>query len=981
MLKKARHIIFLWTFIQVILQNGMAQVPVPRMLDYEMGLPSNTVYNILQDSKGYIWIGHDKGLTRYNGSDFKNYSSNMNQSRALSNIEEDKFGRIWCQNFSGEIFYTESDSLHEFRKFGSTGNYLNVSIFNKKQILSVRGNELMSFDLDENKVKKINTGGYSVCRGNLHSSASAFYCFTLLNHAIIKIPYSKKPELIKLPQNIHPLMFFEFKNKLIVLPSSGLNDAAIVENGKCKTVGIHLKILIQHAGIINGEIWVATSEGIYRFDENLNLLYNGKPLYPELNVSKVLRDHEGSIWISTLNKGIVILPNLDVQFVKLNLPNPSILAMSFFSSTNKVILGTGYNQLVEFNQKDNSLNLLYDFKLRHDITKIYNDVPNDLIWVGSDQMYAIRPGTNSIEYKKSFSLKDMVYLDKNTYALAGSDGVSLFSYQGDTLNNYFSKLFQNQPEKWAYDRQFIFGSEGRSKCVEYNSISQTLYASNYKGLFYWTKNTKGKILDDQGKPIYATDILVNGNKVYVVTYSGALLFVNGTKVEKKINAFQGLEKKSIIKIESFGDNLWMLFENAIVKYNLISEKYVAIKISDGLPNTEIKDMVVADNNVYLATRIGLVKFHENMGNSPLVPLLEIEDIFVNRIKRTSNDFSFDLKYNENNLEIYFSILSYRQNAGVNAYYSINGKEWIVLGSSTKLLKFIGLSPGQYNIRIKLVKPDGSEIFFSQTLKFRIASPIWSQWWFILICVVVIGFLAYSFMRFRLNELRKEAEFKTAKERMEKEIQMSTLTSIKSQMNPHFVFNALNTVQSYIFTNDKDNAIEYLNKFSDLTRMILDMSNREMIPLSEEIRALNLYLDLESIRFEDNFTFELKVNENVNTDLIQIPSMLIQPYVENAIKHGLLHIQRARKLKVEFLREDNALIVFVDDNGIGRKKSEEMKLSKKSGHKSFATEANKKRLQLLNQGRANTIDIEFLDKTDGLGRPNGTMVILAIPINF
>jgi LytS/YehU family sensor histidine kinase len=164
-------------------------------------------------------------------------------------------------------------------------------------------------------------------------------------------------------------------------------------------------------------------------------------------------------------------------------------------------------------------------------------------------------------------------------------------------------------------------------------------------------------------------------------------------------------------------------------------------------------------------------------------------------------------------------------------------------------------------------------------------------------------------------------------------------------------------------------------------MVLDMSSKEKITLTEEIKALRLYLDLEKKRFEDTIEYQIVVNGISNPDLIQIPSMLIQPYVENAIKHGLLHKKGERKLKIEFLREGNAVIAFIDDNGIGRKKSNEMKMLKPSSHKSFASEANSKRLAILNQGRENTIDIEYLDKSDSYGHTMGTMVILAIPLNF
>jgi LytS/YehU family sensor histidine kinase len=199
------------------------------------------------------------------------------------------------------------------------------------------------------------------------------------------------------------------------------------------------------------------------------------------------------------------------------------------------------------------------------------------------------------------------------------------------------------------------------------------------------------------------------------------------------------------------------------------------------------------------------------------------------------------------------------------------------------------------------------------------------------------------------------------------------------MNPHFIFNALNTIQSYIYLNEKDNAILYLVKFSDLTRMILEMSNHEKISLADEIKTLMLYLDLEKMRFEDTLFFDVFIAENIVADNIKIPSMLIQPYVENAVKHGLLHKKDDRKLFIRFTHEDDILTVEIDDNGIGRKKSQLINAARKNKHESFSTIANQKRLELLNLGFNDHIGIEIIDKSDEKKQASGTKVILRIPL--
>ncbi len=231
---------------------------------------------------------------------------------------------------------------------------------------------------------------------------------------------------------------------------------------------------------------------------------------------------------------------------------------------------------------------------------------------------------------------------------------------------------------------------------------------------------------------------------------------------------------------------------------------------------------------------------------------------------------------------------------------------------------------------------------------------------------------------RETELR---ELTIKQQQTELEQAESELKAIRAQMNPHFIFNALNTIQSYIYLNDKQNASNYLGKFSRLTRMILDMSNHEVVSLKDELEALTLYLQLERMRFEEVLTFNIAIADALDTESIKLPAMLIQPYIENAIKHGLLHKKDNRELLCSFDLNGGNLIVRIDDNGIGRQRSMEMNATKGGDHKSFATNANAKRFSLLNKNSDDTIGVVYTDKTDADGQPKGTLVVLTIPVQF
>lgn len=207
-----------------------------------------------------------------------------------------------------------------------------------------------------------------------------------------------------------------------------------------------------------------------------------------------------------------------------------------------------------------------------------------------------------------------------------------------------------------------------------------------------------------------------------------------------------------------------------------------------------------------------------------------------------------------------------------------------------------------------------------------------------------------------------------------------LENLRSQMNPHFVFNALNSIQEYIMKNQRVQAGDYLGgKFADLIRTYLDHSVKGRITVQEEIDSLNMYLELEQLRFEERLQYEIKIDIEQNPDHFFIPTMLIQPYVENALKHGLLHIEGERLLNVTFSLDaaQHLIICTVDDNGIGREKAREIQAKRLRHHKSFATKATDDRISLLNYVLEKEASIEITDKHNGT-QATGTLVTIKIP---
>ena len=254
---------------------------------------------------------------------------------------------------------------------------------------------------------------------------------------------------------------------------------------------------------------------------------------------------------------------------------------------------------------------------------------------------------------------------------------------------------------------------------------------------------------------------------------------------------------------------------------------------------------------------------------------------------------------------------------------------------------------------------------------------------ILIALLLLIMLLFYFSRLKIKRKSEiiALELKETQKRLalEKQYKDSELKALKAQMNPHFIFNALNSIQDYIILNQKNLASDYLGKFADLIRNYLHFSDTGFISIPDEIHNLNLYLELEKLRFEEKLNYTFNIDEKVKSEMITIPTMLIQPYVENALKHGLLHKKNDRKLQISIHKiSDKIIECIIEDNGIGREKSKEINSKRKLHHKSFALKATTERLELLNFGKDKKIGVEFIDLKED-DNAVGTKVILKIPI--
>jgi sensor histidine kinase YesM len=203
--------------------------------------------------------------------------------------------------------------------------------------------------------------------------------------------------------------------------------------------------------------------------------------------------------------------------------------------------------------------------------------------------------------------------------------------------------------------------------------------------------------------------------------------------------------------------------------------------------------------------------------------------------------------------------------------------------------------------------------------------------------------------------------------------------LRSQMNPHFLFNSLNSIKLYIINNEKKNAVHYLNKFSKLVRKILEASSVREIALAEELETVELYMNIENIRFNDEIQFEISVDEGIDTHLVKIPSLILQPFLENALWHGLSSKEGEKRIHLHVSRERSSYInITITDNGVGREESEKMKERRVLKRKSVGIDITRERLANFSKDFQNSFQVDIVDLYDENNKPSGTQIVLHIP---
>ncbi|MCB9309218.1 MAG: histidine kinase [Lewinellaceae bacterium] len=949
-------------------------------LDIRNGLPSNNVYVLKQDSKGFIWGTTDKGVFRYDGKNFKYFTSDNGLG------DNDNFGmlidskdNIWlCSqksiqiiqpngliknitnvhpyfsqfliNDNDEVYYRDYEPINRLYKYliltYPSKNTLNSSdknglqnieqelvyyyVFNYNNAFfatkyDVSSDSLFLFQLSKNKNFRLDQG--------------------LIPHINIIEINSSTPEMYKIRNVVYVLIGsynYRISKNGIVLPQHNYpNNSKTITN---------TNILI-----IDSCAYIPLNNGIFKLNA---LTEKFEKFLPINNATTLLVDHEGNLWVSTLGDGIYLYKRWATENNNLY---PKIITNDIIQK----IDGIGPNNIWVANEQKTVYNL--------NKTKTYkNPYLIDLRFLKFDDSDVYFGGSNE--------------LHKNGRKI-GDKGFKSLSIYEDTLvvSSSFGIDFINKRDP-SYLSEYKVSNFFLSGRYYATSLQQDrIYCGNQNGLFFYARNGTlvKEIKLDQFKSISVIDIKEDQNKSLWVTTDGLGIFkLEDDSVVARFTDELLDNNINSIKIDN-KNRIWVATNKGL---NKIEEsvkgqyKVTSYTTFHGLISNFIFDIYCFDDDLYLATDKGLIKYNVNYFENAAsnVP----PSVYIRNARSTSDNSTLrldsltTLKYNQNSILIEFAGISYNNNNDLTYQYRLLplSSEW--RRSDNTEITFENLKPSNYTFEVQALFPFGGKSIQPATLNFTIKPHFTSEIWFLALCGLSLLSIVYLSIRFYF---RRRERIILEKNSIERKISELRLQSLQAQMNPHFIFNCLNTIQQFVNKEDKTAANDYLAKFAFLVRNYLNSSDSQFITLDKELEILKIYIELEHMRFHDKFTFEITVQPDVDTSSYKIPALLLQPYVENAIKHGLLLNQKTQnnKLSISINKHGEAIKCSILDNGIGRVNSRIINENKKLIYKSMGTQISNQRIELIRSMKLGYITENIIDLYDENNEACGTLVELII----
>jgi len=959
-------------FFLLLCNPDFAQNTVIKHYGVNQGLPSSETYFVTQDSKGYLWIATDAGVVKYDGYQFKTYTTADGlPDNTVFKIHEDTYGRVWFSTYSGRFAYYvhKTDSVYPIKaneKLTSIVKTLPTDfIFDSKDTLYVsidrKGflkiyppyyDSVKTYQYTSNCffVKEVDKNKYLYGKNYLHAMPSAstiplVFDYTndlALNHTDTSTQIKAFGGAIYLSNT---------NNKIIV--STGKNVFEIRNNHFCYFKNTNIKFDTTYSIVTTNidsqnRLWLNTlSKGTYL--NSLNKEVTDISFLTGMSVSSSYQDNSKGLWFSTLEDGLFYIPTLEFKFFN---KQSGLSADKIFALTKHnaklICLASDYS----FNE----INLL-DFTIKHrkniDNSSFWNIKSIGDLYVVCGSPALIFKSNSDIgipiccknkEAKQFLRIKDVENFDSEN--ILGCEYGSL--YKINKITGLAAEILKDLP--------IIF-----SIC----KVDDKIYLGTKTGVYKYANN-KLVFLGDSIPLLKSRidDILYVNQQLFIATKGNGVLIYDESNSVARYTEREGLASNmaKFLTTDSKGD-VWVGTNRGISRLKNIGNNHYkvnTINLSEGLVSSEINQLLIHDSLLFFATNKGLgqLNIKEAFNEGVVIPTY-IEGLSVNSVKYKF-DASLDLNYHQNFIQITYRGINVKTEGRILYKYRLEGLDSSWTFSKNTFVQYTTLPPGNYKFVVYSLNADGQITASPAEITFSISAPFWKTWWFYTAMLAFVLILIYFIYKKRIQIIQQQEQEKTE---MNKRISESELKALRAQMNPHFMFNAINSIQNFVVKNDSRSAQKYLTKFARLIRSVLENSKHDLVWLNKEVEALELYVELEALRASFCFDYEIILEDSLSAENLFIPPMIIQPYIENAILHGIMPLSERRgKLEIKFSKNGSVLKCIIDDNGIGRKKAKEIKERKQLSHQSMGMAVTQDRIDILNKQNNNLLTkVTVIDK--------------------
>lgn len=939
--KKTLSFLFFFTFLLIHSQTV-------KNFTLADGLPGNAIKCLFKDSNGLMWIGTETGLCTYDGLRFKIIGQEQGLKHNLIwKITEDSKKNIWLSLYGNGVakfdgvkftYYTKKQGLvNDAVRSMYFSEKDNCMVFGTEDGLSVfDGKKFKNFDFEINNPTK----NFQV---NFISKYKNKILFGVNHYNIYELKIS--PTNIQ-NSKVYNYLFPETKNYSGLIVGDNFyghdfsNDFGVynLKTNQKKTYGVcpviwdyaadnqnniyaacwdvnaprgallcfeknNLSNLSEKLQIptslfwclyfdkVTNQLWVGSvDQGIFVIDLSQNITYYNKDLLKNLKaeINSICIDNNSNIWFGGNN--FVAKKNIEGT---ISITNENVKNQIFKLINNKTNL-----------EKENFKIFLKNSK--HFICHSIKKDKSGAIWALTNYGFLLFDKDLKIEkyiyYQATGGVFD--FIDSKTLLLSQNyyDACSLpyedinqhktLLYRGKPIGLDATKISKSNQGLWiaSYSKGLLLLEDGFLKSmndlgfINDKNINEVFVDSNQNII---TGTVSGKVYFSRWKNnnlnhlmIMAPDKDLIGNSIFFIRQYKDYYFIGtnkGLNIIKDFKLFKFIDETENLK--------QTIYTDAQIDYK---NKELIISTNSGLININLKTI--------LST--------QKVNNT-----IQISDVKVNGklLKYQSN---LNLNYDENNIELHFNSNNL-YNATKNRYrYKILGlnNSWSNY-SSENSLKLFGLKSGNYKLIIQGKNIGTNEYIPAISMQFSIFPPFWQTNWFIGFVTLTLLLLVFFYVKRKIKAIKLKAE-------LEKRVAETKLQALQSQMNPHFVFNAMNSIQNFVIDNQTDDALWYMGEFSKLMRQTLDFSSKVSIRLEEEIDYLNRYIELENLRRKQKVLYTLTVNDNIDTHEIQIPPMLIEPVVENVFVHAFNNTDKNCRLDIIFLLDNHFLVCKIMDNGKG-----------------------------------------------------------------